>query len=164
MQYESLSQSFITLFIYLVPAENYIEASTTAYEQNLLNYLFFISCSFVGLFFVTSLFIEAFSASFTSNREIMYTAKRQQEWSSLLVVMEIWLRHSHETCAYFDGKQRRAQSTEFIDYIESGMSFDSTMDLIMAQRHALSNTPFGEYNQVLQAAPHLLSDVPLLGV
>ena len=60
-QYESFSQAFITMFIYLASGENYVEAVSTAYSQDLWNAIFFVSCSLIGLFFITSLFIEAFS-------------------------------------------------------------------------------------------------------
>ena len=148
LQYESMSSSLLTMFVYLVSGENYVEATTTAFNQDLWNSVFFIGCSLVGLFFLTSLFIEAFSESFNANKKELYSTQRQQEWCSLLVVMEIWMRHSHETCAFFDGQARLSHSSEYTTFIESGMSFHSFVDLMAAHRSVISTGSCGDYNQV----------------
>ena len=109
---------------------------STALKANLWNAVFFVCCSLLGLFFITALLIEAFSQSYYDNKKEQHMASSRREWYTLVMVMEIWVRHSHSTCALFDGEQRRECGPVYNHFTEQGMPFTGFLELMAIQRLA----------------------------
>jgi len=114
-QYSDFFNSFTTMFIYLSTGENYVEAVGLALELpggTYVYFLYFLSCSLLGTFFISSLLIDMFQSNFLEKDDGEMTKMRRLRWNSIVVTYETWRRHSQGA---WEGSPPRFDYPMFLD-------------------------------------------------
>ena len=127
------------MLIYIQGGDNYVEASA-GFRDSFWYAAFFIFCTVVGLFFITSLLIEAFCGSYEADQSCVHALRKQSERRSLVIVLLIWARHSYHSVAIYGATRNVNPSLEYTAYSEEGLTLDAFVDLITNDAFTSLNT------------------------
>ena len=154
-QYFDFSTTFFTLLVYTAGGDNFVEASTIGFRDSVWYALFFVFSSVMGMFFITSLLIEAFCGSYEENQNDVFVLRKRNERRSLCAVMLCWSRHSYHSIAiYGDFRNTKLDDAKYLQYTEDGLTLDAFTDLIMA--NAFSKWDTAGWAQQLRSSAGIL--------
>ena len=139
-QYFDFSTTFITMFIMVEGGDNYVEAASIGFRESIWYSLFFVLCTVIGLFFITSLLIEAFCGSYEDDQLCCFRLRKRNERRSLVAVMLIWSRHSYHSAAVHGKHRNIVPSMQYLEYTQEGLVLDAFMDLIQRDAFNLAKT------------------------
>lgn len=129
-QYFSFSQSFVTMLVYLVNGDNYIEAASIGLRESIWYSVFFVACTVIGMFFITALLIESFCGSYEEDQQAVHQVRRRNERRSQVVVMTVWSRHSYHSIGTHGPHRNIEPSAQYMHYWQQGLTRDAFVDLI----------------------------------
>ena len=132
-QYFDFSTAFVTLFVFLKDGDNYVEAATIGFRDSLWYSLFLIFCTVMGLFFITSLLIEAFCGSYEEDQRAVWVLRKRNERRSNTVAMLCWSRHSYHSIGIFGPLRNITESNiAYQEYTDEGLTMGAFSDLVLA--------------------------------
>jgi hypothetical protein len=105
------------MFIYLAVGENYVESVEPALSNHGAYALFFVICSLLGLFFITSLFLQVFTDAYSSTKGVL-TPQQYRRWAALAVTYALY---THST------RVEKHQSIRRSHWLQSAPEMSSLM-------------------------------------
>lgn len=131
-QYFDFSTTFLTLLVYTTDGDNYVEAASIGFRDSLWYAFFFLVCSVIGMFFITSLLIDAFCGSYEDDQKSVFVLRKQNERRSLCAAMLCWSRHSYHAAGVYGATRNvTSDNSKYQKYTEEGLEVDAFVDLIV---------------------------------
>ena len=131
LQYFDFSTSFVTQFVLMHSADNFIESVHISVTEGLAKALFVFCCVVGGGFLINALLISVFMSSYEDDQAVVTEQPKLKRQRSLVAALEIWARHSIYSQAVYGIERNRHPTAAYSEFAETDLCFDTFLDLLL---------------------------------